>query len=130
MPRTRKTITRSEILKAIRTEPLVSGNFVQTENNKEKNCAVCAVGAVLRIAGQNNTEIHSFGEQLMYEGVCSSQPHYVILEELKERRYLHALSMKFEFYAFRLGKGKRTRKLLANFVKKNFPKVIKLNPEF
>jgi hypothetical protein len=131
----KKTITRRDVLAAIRTEPLRPGNWVVTTENVK--CEVCAVGAVLRHAGLNNEEIFEFGDIMMHYGKCSVDGYGskediedTIQGMLRNNRYLHALSITFEFYSRRLGKGKRIRKVLANFVKKNFPKTIKLNERY
>lgn len=43
------TITRKQVIKALRTERLRKGQWMRAENGDEiENCQVCAVGAVLR----------------------------------------------------------------------------------
>jgi len=136
----RKTITRREVLKAIRTEPLKRGKWVQMDVYKsfvpssDPKCEVCAVGAVLRHAGLNNEQISEFGDQMVSGpfpcvGDCFDYREFedAVKQALKEKRYLYALSLKFERHAKRLGKGRRIRNLLANFVKRNFPKSVKVS---
>jgi hypothetical protein len=144
-----KTISRRDILTAIRNEPLNTGSFVNPKgvgpdgvegglgSVEDKNCTVCAVGAVLRKAGLSNREIEEFGEALGDLGPITPTRYEIysdvkggLKELLKEKKYLHALSVKFEGQAHKTGVGKRTRKVLSLFVKKNFPKRIRLNPEF
>lgn len=128
-------ITRAEILKAIRVEPLKPGSWVhpiekvinkETGETKEiysKKCEVCAVGAVLRQKGVASRNIGKrAGGFLAWEAVSTDGDEK---EALKEENYLLALSVKFEKLAERFGTGKRTRNKLAEFVKKNFPKVIR-----
>jgi hypothetical protein len=145
----KKTVSRKTIIKAINEEPLKSGEFVLLDNkgwdpvpSKDKNCQVCAVGAVLRRAGLSNNKIHSFGDKLMWNGdvtphtddsFCEydeSATNAQIESLIRAKMYLHALSVKFEYQADKTGHGKRTRKILTNFVKENFPATIKLNPKF
>lgn len=139
--RKRKYVSRRLILTAIRKEPLEAGYWVALDDNnnpvKDNNCSVCAIGATLRQSGLTNRQIESFGERLMLYGpvstwndeVLSSNINDILKELLEERRYLHALSLKFEDQAERTGSGKRTRKVLAQFVRKHFPKRIALNPK-
>lgn len=137
-----KTISKDVILKAIKIEPLNKGYFVQWERNEfgpstNPNCKVCAVGAVLRHAGMTNRQIDLFGDKLNNCGQvyasseCDKQSVRETIETmLKQKRYLHALSVKFEYNASILGAGgKRIRKVMTKFVKENFPKRIALNVE-
>lgn len=136
----RKTVSRREILQAIRTENLRSGEFVETDLGTpldDPNCGVCAVGSVLRKVGFDNSEIDIFGRTLMNGGkVISDYESYDPpihtqreIDGLLERRlYLNALSVKFERQVEKTGEGKTTRKILAKFVKKHFPKRISLDP--
>lgn len=125
-------IKRSEILRAIRQEPLQYGNWIHDKNGEQnpfeqkeydKTCKVCAVGAVLRQKGVKDEEINKRANEFL---MCSFMPapneDGDEIEALKEKHYLSALSIKFEKLARRLGHGKRTRTRLAEFVKANFPK--------
>jgi len=135
----RKWITKKEVLQAIKTEPLTSGNWVKLDDKKrfnDKTCSVCAVGAVLRKAGLGNQAINDFGDALAMQGVVAPDSYlesegYVeaeIQDYLDTEKYLHALSYKFEYQANKTGVGKRTRNILAKFVEVNFPDKIKLDP--
>lgn len=134
MPK-RKYVSRKEVLQAIRYEPLKSGDWVRRNGEKEGKCQVCAVGAVLRKAGFKDEEIRRFGGILIdnFESITpygAGGMEYVsekLREHLDNEYYLVALSLKFESQALRTGTGKRTRKILANFVKVNFPKKIELS---
>jgi hypothetical protein len=125
-------VTRRTVLNALRNEPL--NNMGWVHNPRDPSCSVCAVGAVLRRAGFENGKISSFGLGLFRNGAVTPAqlPLYsniegVIKKYLEEGRFLHALSMKYEFQAKRTGSGKRTRGVLARFVKANFPTKIELN---
>jgi len=130
----RKTTDRKDVLKAIKNEPLATGNWVNESGfsyPNQKKCDVCAVGAVLRQAGFSNYDIGDFGEDLMATGEASAygdkkQQEKLIRSYLDRENFLHALSIKFEGQANRTGTGKRTRDILMKFVKENFPKRIKL----
>lgn len=123
-------IKRTDILKAIRTEPLKAGAWIHEDWNSEnpeiihKGCKVCAVGAVFRQKGIKDEEIDSRASEYLMGGFNMPTPNEEGDEEaaLKDKHYLSALSIKFEKLARRLGHGKRTRAKLAEFVKKNFPK--------
>lgn len=115
-------ITRRDILKAIRTEKLKAGSFVEIRVD-EKPCKVCAVGAVLRNKGFQDQTISIIGDSLMMIYPVSSEGNEY--EALDKKLYLNALSIKFEKLVESYGCGKRTREKLAEFVKDNFPKIIK-----
>ena len=138
-----KTISRRDILTAIRNEPLKRGSWVYMYGRNDfsegdKRCEVCAVGAILRQGGFSNYEIDYFGGALLNSGPISPDSSEFnessltngLKQLIKEKKYIHALSVKFEDQASRTGAGKITRKVLSLFVKKNFPKRIRLNPEF
>lgn len=127
-------IKRAEILRAIRNEPLSNGHWIKPEGYDEfgyeagekynDKCAVCAVGAVLRTKGVPNNKIAERASDFFCaETVDNTGDEMIALEE---KNYLLALSVKFEKLAERLGAGKRTRDQLALFVKKNFPKEIRV----
>jgi len=63
-----KTISRNKIIKAIKTEPLMSGDIVEMtfgyHVSTKRNSEVCALGAVLRKAGYSNRDIHTYGNRL------------------------------------------------------------------
>lgn len=118
-------ITRREILKAIRTEKLKEGGFIHLNKDElgyDDTCKVCAVGAVLRSAGVGNGSINIIAQLLLEAGYYSDEGDEHT--ELEAKRYLNALSVKFEKLASVYGAGKRTKDKLAIFIKKYFPKTI------
>lgn len=131
-------ITRKEILRAIRKEPLKAGEWIHNrevvktdaEGTKyldsvlDKKCKVCAVGAVLRAKGIDPDQMNDVAWSLLGRDndVAEGGDEK---EALKDKNYLLALSIKFEKLADRLGAGKRTREKLVEFVKENFPKNIR-----
>lgn len=129
----RKYITKQTILKAIKTEPLKPGSFVLLEGDlvsDDPSCSVCAVGAVLRKAGMNNNRINRFGIKLVDYNSCSSSSVYRLPALLEEKRYLHALSVKYENLARVFRDLTFVRRELSKFVKKHFPSRIKLNARY
>lgn len=135
----RKWVTKETILKAIKTEKLVKRHFVLPDEEdspyspKNKKCGVCAVGAVLRHSNFNNDQISDFGESLCFSGpvtpLYTSEVHTELDYLLDTGKYLNALSLKFEDQARKTGVGVRTKKILAKFVKDNFPAKIRLDTE-
>lgn len=115
-------ITRKEVLKAIRTENLKEGSPISDRDGVlDKECKVCAVGAVLRQKGIDDESIHSTFYQVTFGtyGVDGTGDEH---KALRDKEYLGALSIKFEKLAANYGCGKRTRTRLTEFVKDNFPK--------
>lgn len=123
-------IKRAQILKALRTEPLRQGHFVESDLLPEiGTCNVCAVGAVLRSAGVPDRAINGVAVQPQVIGFADccfdssnkAEQKLELAEDLAERRYLAALSKVFE------AAPKRTAKAQAiAFVKKHFPKEIRI----
>lgn len=127
----RKTVSKKEVLAAMRYGPLNSGNWITYNINGE--CQVCAVGAVLRRVHFSDNAIENFGSSLADKGrvtpyLMGDGIHEAIIEFLNKKQYLRALSIKFENQVDKTGTGKKTREVMTNFVKKNFPKRIKLDP--
>ena len=130
-----KTISRKDILQAIRTEPLLPGAWIHSRFDDKKSmlvlddeCPVCAVGAVLRKAGIVSyliatTAAFNVDSAFDYLGGANVEE---MKAALQEGAYLNALSMKFEKLAKTYGVGKRTRDRLVKFVKANFPKEIEI----
>lgn len=125
-------ITRKEIIRVIRTERLKGGQWIQEDLTNENDelyhsgCKVCAVGAVLRSKGVDNSDIDFRARTLMDSAFGCSESGDVEYA-LERKAYLNALSIKFETLAARLGAGKRTREQLIKFVKANFPKQFNVN---
>lgn len=115
--------TRRQVLEAIRFENLAAGNFYEVSDplKGKKECKVCAVGGLLRRAGVRPSNIVRKAWSLLgtMEFVCSAGN---VEKALDNKDYLRALSVKFEQLAEKFGSGKRTRRMLGNFVKANFPK--------
>lgn len=124
-------ISKKQVLKALDVENLETGNFISINCSNDRvgttlvkddpNCAVCAVGSVLR---------HKFPDVSKYEFAnicilaCNSQFYAggCISRALKEKNYLGALSIKFENLRSRERQSlDMTRKLLKMWVGKNFP---------
>jgi hypothetical protein len=130
----KKTVTRKEILQAIRYEPLAAGNWIRTDSKDPATCEVCAVGGVLRrAAGLSPYDIEDFGYQLLELSDCifdrENSPTFNSAAAfakalVKDGLYLNALSVYFESLHKRYGGGTETRKRLRTFVKNHFPKVV------
>lgn len=126
-----KTITRRQVIKALRTEPLQSGEWCDgptgyTVPAKNLDCTVCAVGAVLRqVTDMRVEEIYDFGAQLNNRTdatISDSANQKDISLFLADGNYLAALSAYFEStIPDKAPYGKRHRERLVKFVKKNFP---------
>ena len=127
-------ITRKEILKAIRTEKLKGGAFIEERyvydtfgeydyvvDNKYK---VCAVGAILRQKGISDDKIQDTAYIATFLSDVGDNGDLEGALEVKD--YMGALSIKFERLYRSYGGGKRTKEKLAQFVKANFPKEIRI----
>lgn len=136
-----KTMTRRQVIRALRTEKLAGGYFVDHYiwNDKKftsfpsesKDCTVCAVGALLRYCGMSNSKISDWTDKFGDFGAFD--PTYIgasTQELLDNKQYLHALSFEFETVVEKLGKGKRMREHMVKFVKNNFPKTIKIDKRY
>lgn len=125
-------LTKNQVIKALKTEPLRAGAFFNTEkrdsfSDTPAECRVCAVGAVLRNSLGKKILKESNDSQLgdLAEGYCQGQYiDYNSQELLKEKNYLGALSNYFE-YLMKREKSKHASaavvERLVNFVNKNFP---------
>jgi hypothetical protein len=127
---------KKTVIKALLTEPLMSGNWI-SEGLNDGDCMVCAVGAILRKSGFYRNKIMEFGENMIESGACTPWDErcensfsLTIDKHLKNGRYLHALSLKFESMESSKKPTATTRKSLVKFVEKNFPNRIKINPKF
>ena len=147
-------VSRSKIIKAIKDEPLKTlqadhwyffdGRGPDEKKQvRNKNCTVCAVGAVMRnallaptqplpaIAQASQVAVGNYGY-----GYCSAS---AIQLNLEEENYMAALSAFFESNAADMGinecEDKKERKALTKklrdmtvkFVKKSFPKTVYVN---
>ena len=111
------TITKKQIIEAINNEPLSNGLFVPFIPNPK--CTVCAVGAVLRTAGLHNQAIHDIGDRLIGTGDCGTDSDY--RKYLAKKKYMLALSSKFETLAYQNEDMGFVRTKLTAFVNRNFP---------
>lgn len=127
------TITKKQVVKALKEEPLRSGKFIAVYNDegeriyfydntpaKKLNCKVCAVGAVLR---QKNLSPSEISDVTLFLDVISRDSLEMLPTLLKEKRYLEALSVKFESY---LGDDDveptyEQRRNMIRWVERNFP---------
>lgn len=132
--------TRKQVLEAINNEPLRGGNFVHLNwTSVEGVCPVCAVGAVLRNVGYPDTEITSIAARITKfnsrsplkglpvtnsDHVYLSNTNVLIRKMLNKKRYLNALSIKFEELYEAYG-GFESESIvvdkLSNWVKRNIP---------
>lgn len=93
-------ITKKDVLKAIRTENLTSGQFIEPKFDFSKEvfdstCKVCAVGAVLRTIGVEDQDINDTACDI----TSITGSGHAIPELLKRKDYMSALSCKFESMA-------------------------------
>lgn len=125
-------ITHERIIKALRTEPLKSGHWVENPDLEEVgNCGVCAVGAVLRSCRFTNNKINAVGDILLdyieYRGSMQDS----IENALASQQWMVALSNAFEFFdRYRDLSKDNDRRSVVNktitFVKRNLPKRFKI----
>lgn len=144
----RVTITKKEVLEAIRLEPLkpgawiqnVEGFFVDNESPAKKDCMVCAVGGVLRRKlGSRHVRSKKILRSQVIHGILglvdrwggyawegySNQMDLAkrgALEAIARGRPLIALSVYFESLAKSGLEMPQIRKELTAFVRKEFPK--------
>lgn len=132
-----KVIKRSDVVKALASEPLQPGHFYNPTANRGR-CNVCAVGAVVR-----NVFNKKLGGELQKEAfnqVCHlvTKNQYVeddVKSLLQEGNYLGALSNHFEANYFEseqyltpTGKVNAAgRKALIEWVEKNLPEKFTVN---
>jgi hypothetical protein len=124
-------IKRREILEAIRTEKLLAGgSFIHGRKDSlgnriiDRNCKVCAVGALLRLKGIDSDLITLTAHDITGDyGLTQDSNEF---EALKKKQYINALSIRFERLYEKQGAGKKTRETLARFVKRHFPKEIRV----
>lgn len=155
------SVSRNKIIEAIRHEPVESlkgGAWVDERRGskvKDKNCSVCAVGAVMRKVLDPKQSVVKIRKAAM-EALGNGEPTGDHYSEIEEGRYMAALSCFFEesfeenmrkmteelqehfndtylrdpVDHFRKMYNKavnQTRKDTIDFVKTNFPKEIKID---
>lgn len=84
-------ITKSDVLKALESERLSPGRWV---NYEDPSCPVCAVGAVLRGQGLDDEAVEDSAAFVCQMKYCPSDGSIPLA--LTEGNYLGALSMQFE----------------------------------
>lgn len=124
-------ITKAQVIKAIREEPLTPQVFVGYPIRDGQKCSVCAVGAVMRqsIPLIKKDKLEWVCRQATGDGEVSSTTPERVASMLREKHYLNALSATFEdqceeagFYCGTLiTKNQPIRERLVTWVKKNFP---------
>ena len=129
-------IEKKTVIKALKTEPLEYGFFFDFHNSDisidEKDCPVCAVGAVIRKSlGRKINKYMSErcgGDDFNLSTYCEELTNYAYVhidpkKLLKQKNYLGALSCYFESFSGD-NEGNVTpevEKKLIDFVRKNFP---------
>lgn len=133
------TVTKKEIIKALRTEKLLkAGTFIE-KNPLGEVCNVCAVGAILRSKGLNYDQIDTYGSNLSFnnvEGVCGDGGMKEILGLVNKGRYMAALSSFYEYTSERIRQRQswgctipyylNSRSNSIEFVKTYFPDKLKI----
>lgn len=145
-------VTKRQIIKALKTEPLLPGSFVHDEhdyddgnNSRFKNnikCPVCAVGAILDCSIGNKVEgpkeLDEIGHIItMKSGFWSTfgtKTAISAAKDMVDENPLSALSCLFESLMensdMQTKKGfanAKARNILVNFVRKNFPSKLHLD---
>lgn len=135
------TITRREILKAIRTENLGYKGFYKGTRKLEspflivgKTCTVCAVGAVLRsrLKGLCIYDAQKIIHKTQNLSVWTSANEDTVTGLLKAKQYLAALSSKFEKADIDAGDKtyrwtKPRREKFCEWITENIPVSFKVN---
>lgn len=133
-----KTITKKDVVKALESEPLVSGDWFGDLG--QKHCNVCAVGAVLRkvsfekwlikidMGGYVWEIAKIFGWTLRDASTDATITAFALI---KRKRYMEALSNKFERMTINPPDviNDTKRKKLISWVKKYFPTKFELTAD-
>lgn len=140
----KKTISKRDIIKALQTEPLFPGSWIETGRTTDPNCQVCAVGAVLRSAAKvPGYLISDLGNGILWHSydVAPDTESYTVARRkavryCKQKAYLAGLSLFFESlwesYPRELyydEKIKSVRKTLIRFVMTHFPNRISMEQQ-
>ncbi len=110
-----KTITKKQVIKALKTEPLTKGSYFHSQIIKGYKCDVCAVGAVLRHmsfekwALENRLSTNALGT-IATKGLSIGSNHKNLI---KNGNYFGALSCYFE--------AGHSKSKCIQYVEKNFP---------
>lgn len=117
-----RTISRDTIIEALKTENLGHRGWVGRSSLPYiGDCEVCAVGGIFRHLGLPNSKIASGAFDNAHDPIASN-----VEIPLAKGDYLGALSSLFESERVRRMTQKSARRVLVNFVKKNFPSRIRL----
>ena len=115
-----KSITKAQVIIALKKEPLTRGSFFGGIKRTKKKCEVCAVGAILRYISFE-TWAHDIGYNINRVAYALTNQIATCQDPkglIKEKNYLGALSCYFE--------DNHTKKQCIAFVKKHFPKKLTL----
>ena len=85
---TKYKITKKKVLQAIATEPLRANTFFGNRDDDNSNCAVCAVGAILR-----NTRRNKFSS---IDAMTACEYRYAAGHKPRRDNFLSILSIEFE----------------------------------
>ncbi len=121
-------ITKGEVLDALATEPLRARQFVDSTDNGNPTCHVCAVGAMLRRKGLTNNQIWFVGSRLIKQDMVSvgmfvskEVARNKAVELTQQGKYLHALSIIFEHSSNTMPLKEDSYKYTKEFVLAFFP---------
>lgn len=132
----KKVITKKLVIEALRSEKLMSGDWFHDDFDNLKDCAVCAVGAVLRrcsalsvlIKRTERDDNYNINDRIRgiirASNVGYDSSWRDVLTHLKRKNYLAALSAKFEQLVSDSAETEPTetqRESLVDFVKVYFP---------
>lgn len=132
------TITKKDMIEAMKTEPLAPGVWVSMAGTKD--CRVCAVGGILRAAGVDEGVISLRANDLTpFQQVSYDEDDYdgmedefgvddLIEQHLENKNYMAAMSVEYESIAQEYGL-ERTRKLMITWIEGNIPDNIKIEVE-
>jgi hypothetical protein len=131
MATTVKIITKAQVIKALRTEPLEAQAFFHSEYATLERCNVCAVGAVMRQtsclkwAQENGLRPVRIAQMLTNDQYKTNHP----VRQIKEGNYFGGLSSFFEkYYTKKREKDgvRAARAMMVEFVKKHFPAAVEV----
>lgn len=123
----KKSISKFEVIKALVNEPKLRRGYWFKPSEKDgniirKNCAVCAVGSILRAISfekwgrKRNINLNDLGSCIIDTTNVSGDSFDNIPEHLENKNYLAALSCYFE--------SGKSRLKCVEFVIKEFPAVL------
>ena len=132
-------VMRSDVIKALEKEPILCAGEI-LKGSLNPNCAVCAVGAVLRRVGVTQSNLDLMGRRITNHQYSASSS---LPLALKEQNWLGAISIKWEQLARKvadkdLGPGsyssdltpdqtEKLRKPMLKWVREKIPKGVLFN---